>query len=195
MRVHPVGRPPRIRLSTALLQASSWSRSDRGALGLLAAGVQQRLVRPADLERAMPSVPQIRRRKLVRLTLWDLAGGAQALSEIDAVALCRRAGLPQPGRQNVRRDRYGRRRYLDLDWPEWSLAAEVDGLQHMEIRQWCDDLARQNELVIAGTNVLRFAALVVRTGPDMFTDQVRRALVARGWSGVKEVTRQTRRSA
>ena len=51
----------------------------------------------------------------------------------------------------------------------------------MEIRQWCDDLIRQNEIVIARTDVLRFPSLVVRSASDVFVDQIQRALVARGW--------------
>jgi hypothetical protein len=180
--LHPVALPPRVKLPVALLQASSWMRSDRGALGVLAAGVQQRLVRPSDLRDAATSMRELRRRRLVTATVDDLAGGAQALSEIDAVRVCRRAELPPPTQQSVRTHRRGRRRYLDLAWDGWGLSAEIDGFQHMEIRQWCDDLLRQNELVIARTDVLRFPSLLIRTEPQTFTDQIARALLQRGWA-------------
>jgi hypothetical protein len=150
-------------------------------MAVLAAGVQQRLVRVGDLEQAAARAVDLRRRQLVTLTLGDIAGGAQALSEIDAVQICRRAGLPEPSRQSVRLDRQGRRRYLDLDWHQWRLSAEIDGRQHMEIRQWCDDLIRQNEIVITRTDVLRFPSLVVRSAGDVFVDQLERALLGRGW--------------
>ncbi|HMC69569.1 MAG TPA: hypothetical protein VKJ07_10475 [Mycobacteriales bacterium] len=179
---HPVAAPPRVRPATSLLQASSWMRSDRAAMGVLAAGVQQRIVRPDDLREAVGRALEMRRRRLVLLTIEDLAGGSHALSELDAVRLCRRAGLPPPSRQAVRRDARGRRRYLDLDWEEWRLSAEIDGQQHMEVRRWCDDLLRQNELVIARGDALRFPSLVVRTQPEIFTDQVGRGLLARGWT-------------
>jgi hypothetical protein len=178
---HPVSQPPRLRTPAALLQASTWMRSDRAAMAVLAAGVQQRLVRVGDLEALAARAVDLRRRKLVTLTLGDIAGGAQALSEIDAARICRRAGLPEPSGQSVRLDRQGRRRYLDLDWHPWRLSVEIDGRQHMEIRQWCDDLLRQNEVVIARADVLRFPSLVVRSAGDVFVDQVARALAARGW--------------
>jgi hypothetical protein len=178
---HPVATPPRVRPAAALLQASSWMGSDRAAMGVLAAGVQQRIVRPADLRQAVGRTLEMRRRRLVLQTLNDLAGGSQALSELDAVRLCRRAGLPPPSRQAVRCDGRGRRRYLDLDWDEWRLSAEIDGQQHMEVRRWCDDLLRQNELVIARGDALRFPSLVVRIQSEVFTDQVARGLLARGW--------------
>src|SRR3954468_3477886 len=178
---HPVASPPRVRPATALLQASSWMRSDRGAMGVLAAGVQQRIVRPEDLREAVGRTLEMRRRRLVLLTVDDLAGGSHALSELDAVRLCRKAGLPELSRQAVRCDGRGRRRYLDLDWDEWRLSAEIDGQQHMEVRRWCDDLLRQNELVIARGDALRFPSLVVRTQSEVFTDQVARGLLTRGW--------------
>lgn len=178
---HPIALPPRVRIAPALLQASSWARSDRGAMAVLAAGVQQRLVRVTDLEAAVSDATDLRRRRLVTLTLDDIAGGAQALSEIDAAHRCRAAGLPEPSRQSVRLDRQGRRRYLDLDWDRWRLSAEIDGRQHMEVRQWCDDLLRQNELVIARSDILRFPSLIVRTSSRVFEDQIERALLARGW--------------
>jgi hypothetical protein len=181
--IHPAACPPRVRTAPALLQASGWMRSDRAAMGVLAAGVQQRLVRVVDLQTASAGVADVRRRRLIDLTLGDIEGGAQALSEIDAARLCRGAGLPEPSRQSVRLDPRGRRRYLDLEWSEWRLAAEIDGQQHMEVRQWCDDLLRQNELVIARADILRFPSLVVRSAGDVFADQVSRALVARGWRG------------
>jgi hypothetical protein len=149
-------------------------------MAVLAAGVQQRLVRATDLAAAAEAAFELRRRRLVNLTVADLAGGAQALSEIDAGRVCRAAGLPTPTRQAVRVDRRGRRRYLDLEWDPWRLAAEIDGQQHMEILHWCDDLLRQNEIVIGRTDVLRFPSLIVRTAPAVFVDQIGRALAARG---------------
>jgi hypothetical protein len=179
--VHPVAAPPRVRTATAVVQAAAWSGRPRRSAALLTAAVQQRLVRPADLRSALLRSTAVPRRALLVRTIGDLEGGAQALTEIDAVRLCRRAGLPEPTRQAVRRDRHGRRRYLDLAWEPWRLAAEIDGMQHMEALTWSDDLLRQNELVIAGTEVLRFSSLVIRTDPGRFVDQVERALVARGW--------------
>jgi hypothetical protein len=151
-------------------------------MAVLAAGVQQRLVRVLDLQAATEAWPDLRRRRLITLTLEDIAGGAHALTEIDAAKLCRSAGLPEPSRQSIRCDRQGRRRYLDLEWDQWRLCAEIDGRQHMEIRQWCDDLLRQNEVVIARSDVLRFPSLVVRSAGEVFVDQIARALLARGWT-------------
>lgn len=178
---HPALEPARVRMPVAVLQTAAWSPDVRSACAVLAAATQQRLLRAVDLRRQLLCMPRIRNRGILIRVLADLEGGAQALGEIDAVRLCRSAGLPLPTRQAVRVDRHGRRRYLDLEWRPWRLAAEIDGLQHLEVLVWCDDLLRQNELVIARTNVLRFPSLVVHTQPERFVDQVRRALLAQGW--------------
>jgi hypothetical protein len=122
-------------------------------------------------------------RQLLFSVVADLEGGSHALGELDAIRLCREAGLPEPTRQAVRTDSRGRRRYLDLWWELYRLAVEIDGMQHMELLIWCDDMIRQNELVIDRGDQLRFPSLVLRTQPAVFTDQLARALRSRGWTG------------
>jgi hypothetical protein len=111
--------------------------------------------------------------------MQDITMGAQALSEIDFVRLCRRSGLPPPTQQTVRRGPSGQRRYLDADWelPDGRrVVAEVDGAVHLAPRRWFDDQLRQNELVLTGSMVLRFPSVVVRHEPALVIAQLRRAL-------------------
>lgn len=108
--------------------------------------------------------------------------GAQALSEIDFVRLCRRNGLPPPRQQAVRVERNGRRRYLDAEWLRFDgrrLVCEIDGALHLTPRRWFDDQLRQNEIVLSGSLVLRYPSVVVRTEEKLVADQLRRALFAR----------------
>ena len=90
--VHPARWPPRTRLPRSLPDAAAWSRSDNAARALLAAGVQQRLVRADQLTEALERFPTLRRHALIAGTLADIAGGAQALSELDFARLTRRHG-------------------------------------------------------------------------------------------------------
>ena len=93
--------------------------------------------------------------------------------------MCRRYRLPVPFRQAVRVEPSGRRRYLDALWrrPDGSLlAGEVDGALHRRPEKWMDDDLRQNEVVIAGTPVLRYPTVIVRCEPDRVADQLGRAL-------------------
>lgn len=174
--VHPARLPPRTRLARSLLDAAAWSGSDDRARAVLAAGVQQRLVRPDQLEAALGLRPRLRRHALIATTLADIAGGAQALSELDFARLTRRYGLPAPDRQVMRLDRDGRRRWLDAYWDEAHLAVEVDGLWHMEATAWWADMRRGNDLLISGLRVLRFPAFVVRDQPGVVAAQIRDAL-------------------
>lgn len=173
--VHPTRRPPRTRLGRSLVDAAAWAATDRLARAILAAGVQQRLIRASDLMRVVEHCPRVRRRALMRATLADIAGGAQALSELDFCDLVRRFGLPEPDRQFERLDDQGRR-WLDAVW-EWArLVAEIDGRWHMDVRAWWADMQRDNELIVDGYRVLRFPAFVVRDNPEVVAAQITQAL-------------------
>jgi hypothetical protein len=131
------------------------------------------------LHAALDRWPKLRHHRALRLALHDIGQGAQALSEIDFVRLCRRYRLPPPEHQAVRVEPGGRRRYLDAEWLRRDgspLAVEVDGAIHLRVRKWISDQLRQNEVVIGGTPVLRFPSMVVRCAPELVADQLRRGL-------------------
>ena len=177
--VHPSRLPSRTRPARSAVDAATWSRSPRTAVGWLAASVQQGLTRPEELAAELDSAGRVRHRRLLQHAVADISSGAQALSEIDFARICRRFRLPEPVRQAVRVEASGRRRYLDA---EWDLAdgrrvvAEVDGAVHLLPRRYWDDMDRANELVIDGSTVLRFATYALRAHPERVADQLRRAL-------------------
>jgi very-short-patch-repair endonuclease len=113
---------------------------------------------------------------LIRATVADIAGGAQALSELDFCRLTRRYRLPEPSRQVLRRDSAGRARWLDAYWEHARLVAEVDGLWHMDAAAWWADMRRDNDLTLSGYQVLRFPAFAVRDHPDLVARQIADAL-------------------
>jgi hypothetical protein len=174
--VHPVRSPRRTRTARSILDAALWMRTENGTRAVLAAGVQQRLVRPEDLTAALARRGTVPRRTLVRTTLADIAGGAQALSELDFCRLTRRFGLPEPSRQALRKDKHGRVRWLDACWERARLVAEVDGLWHMDATAWWADMRRDNELTLSGYRVLRFPAFAVRDQPEVVAAQIADAL-------------------
>lgn len=177
------GRPTRTTMARSLVDAAQWARTDDEAQVVLAAGCQQRLATPAELRGVVGRMPKVRRRALILTTILDIEGGAEALSEIDFVRLCRRHRLPLPELQERRRDGSGRVRYIDAYWRDWRLHAEVDGGHHMDARHWAADLRRQNQVWIAGDRILRFTAFDVRRRPTEVADQLRAALTAAGWRG------------
>jgi hypothetical protein len=173
--VHPSRLPPRTRIARSIVDAAAWAATDRRARAVLAAGVQQRLIRVADLQGVLERSPRVRRRRLMLETLADVAGGAEALSELDFSALVRRFGLPEPDRQVIRADSQGRR-WLDAAWEKERLVVEIDGRWHMDARAWWADMQRDNELTVDGYRVLRFPAFVVRENPEVVAMLIARAL-------------------
>jgi very-short-patch-repair endonuclease len=176
--VHPVRLPPRTLLPRSLVDAAAWAATDDRARAVLAAGVQQRLVRPADLMAVTTRSTRLRRRLLIRATLADVVGGAEALSELDLTALLRRYRIPEPDRQASRRDQDGRRRWLDAVWETARVIVEVDGFWHTDAATWWADMSRDNEFTLSGYRVLRFPAFAVRTEPDRVAHQILNALSA-----------------
>lgn len=178
-----VGQPPRTMPARSLVDAAQWARTDEEARAVIAAGFQQRLVGGDDVHVVLDRLPRARRRELIRTTASDAAGGAHSLAELDFLGLLRRAGLPEPSRQVVRRDAAGRRRYLDVWFEPWRVHVEIDGGQHLDPRTAWADMQRQNDLWVDGDRVLRFPAWAVRNDPHRVVNQVRAALRAAGWSG------------
>ena len=183
--VHPTRQPRRTRIARSLVDAATWMPTDRGSMAVLAAGVQQGLARVDDLRLTADRIETRRRRRLLIETLGDIAGGSQALSELDFTRLVVRAfRLPQPSRQSARRDAQGRRRWLDAEWSEYKIVAEIDGAQHTEdpLQRW-DDMERDIDLGLDGYLTLRFPAWLVRTDPEHVARRIREALRRAGWRG------------
>jgi hypothetical protein len=174
-------RPPRTSVERAAIDAGSWLPHTRSCAGLLAAVVQQRLTTPSRLKAALEEAGPIRHRRVMRLTIADIEGGAEALSEIDFAQFCRRRRLGTVVGQRVRLDGSGRRRYLDgeiIGRNGKRLPYEIDGAAHMLADQFWRDLERQNELLIAKSFPLRFSTYALRFQQDLVADQVERALAA-----------------
>lgn len=153
-----------------------WARSDRAAATIMAMAVQQRLTTGTRLLEEARRIRRHRRRELIVAVALDIADGAQALSELDFAAMCRRRGLPEPTRQIMRRGPRGRV-YLDVIWEELGVVVEIEGAHHDAPGRSIDDALRQNSLVIAKNTVLRIPVLGLRTCPDEFMAQVEAMLV------------------
>lgn len=180
--VHPARQPRRTRIARSLVDAAAWMSTDRGAMAILAAGVQQRLVRVDDLRQIVDRLVTVHRRSLMTGTLTDIAGGAQALSELDFTRQVIRAfRLPEPSRQVARRDERGRQRWIDVMWDRWKIIVEIDGAQHADPLQRWDDMKRDNGLN-REYRTLRFPAWLVRNDPKYVAREILKALRDAGYS-------------
>lgn len=171
---------PRVRPDAAVVRAALWARSDKQATFFLTAAVQQRLCRPEDVARAVLGIRRHRRRRLLLDVSTQLLDGVRALGELDFARLCVEHGLPRPERQSLRRTARGTA-YLDVEWPQYAVVAEIDGVHHLSAPVAVDDALRQNSVVLQHAVVLRIPHLGLRVAPAEFMAQVRRALVQGGW--------------
>ena len=179
--IHQAGAPPRTMPARSVVDAAQWAGSDDFACAIVAAAFQRGLVTAAEIDAVLARLSRARRRAVIAAATEDAAGGAHSLAEVRYARLNRRYGLPEPARQQVRLDRAGRRRYLDVYYDEWQIHVEIDGGQHDDpLHQWAD-MKRQNEIWIPGDRILRFPAFLLRRRPDEVFAQVRRALMAAGW--------------
>lgn len=176
--VHPVRLPPQTRMARSLIDGAAWMARAEHGCGVLAAGVQQRLVRPGELRAALGAVGSVRHRRILAGVLGDIEGGAHSLAEISVVRLCRRAGLVAPSEQQFRYEASGRCRYLDAVW--WlsdgsRLVLEVDGGLHLRVGSWWRDLSRERDIVIRVGRVLRCSTVEIRVQPDAIAGDLARA--------------------
>ncbi len=180
--VHPTAQPPQLRLPRALIDRASRVDRPEDVRALLCAGVQQRLLRASDLREVVLRLGPVRHRGLLLRTLDDVEGGAHSVRELQFLRVVRRAGLPAPRLQVVRR-RVGGRYYLDAAWEEYALHAEVDGLGHLLVAAWGADADRSNELELSGAKEcrLRIPGFWLDERPEHVVDQVRRGLRRGGW--------------
>jgi len=180
--VHPLHQPRRTRIARSVLDAAAWAPTDHAARTVLLASVQQRLATADRLRAALPRRGPCLRHALVAEAIDDAAGGVSSVPEREAGAIIHRFGLPEPSRQRVVQGRSGRY-YLDIDWEEFGLATEVDGMPHMRVRDWEADLDRMNEIVIDHRTLLRFTSYAVRHRSSAVGRTLTRALLSRGWAG------------
>jgi len=179
--VNLLGLPPHTTVARSLVDAAAWAGGDDTARAIIAAGYQQRLVNPGEIESVLDRLTRVPRRALIRAAVADAAGGAHSLPEARFINELRRAGLPLPRLQVKRRDSGANVRYLDGYYEEWRIHIEIDGGQHVEVRSYWADMSRQNAIWIAGDRILRFPSWAVRHQPADVVAQVRAALVAAGW--------------
>lgn len=170
--VHPARQPARTRLERSVLDMASERQRVDDAVAVLAASVQQRLTSASRLAGMVDRLPNLPQRRLIRQTLSDITGGAQSLPEVAFGQLVRRAGLPPPSRQAVLRRGDGRY-YLDARWDRQRVAAEIDGLAHLEVSRWLADLERQNSLALGRLTVVRFASFHIRHRPAYVVQTLR----------------------
>ncbi len=98
-----------------------------------------------------------------------------------------RAGLPEPEPNGMIVLRSGRRTRGDLVFRMYKVLVEYEGEQHLfDVDQWATDVGRLNDLIDDGWWVIRVTKRMPRTEAVART---RRALLDRGWPGLRRTPR------
>jgi hypothetical protein len=188
--VHPALRPARLRLPRAIVELASGAaiHSPGRARAVIAAAVQQRLVRPFELREFAVSRRTLPGRRLLLETINDAQGGAHSLPELEFLRGLRSAKLPEPSRQQ-KLQRTDGTWYLDNEFTEFLVSVEVNGLQHYEqLLREADDL-RRAVLQISGRMVLDVSSYAVRHQIEKCVLLTAEALISRGWRPTPEAER------
>lgn len=175
--------PPRVRVEHALLTVASRSRSEDGAVGVLADACQGRHTTPDRLLDVLRQRQRLPRRRVLLSVLEDVTNGAYSVLERRYLLRVERPhGLPAGTRQ--RKVRAGRRvHYRDVDYVGLATIVELDGrIGHETMSDRWADLDRDVEAAVRGALTLRIGWSQV-LDPCRLAAAVARILVARGWAG------------
>jgi very-short-patch-repair endonuclease len=176
-------QPPRLHIARAAVDASSLLTDADDVRATLCAVVQQRKATAKEIRACIMRIGPVTGRALMLRTADEIELGATSTHEQCFTRMVRRAKLPEPTRQVLRKRGNGRA-YLDVVWEEYGLHVEIDGLAHLEARRWADDLDRANELELAKRECrLRFAGFLLIERESRVLDQVKRGLRQGGWPG------------
>jgi very-short-patch-repair endonuclease len=175
-----LGVLPLVAAAESVLDAAAWARTDREAMFIAVSAMQQRIVTPNALARAIAHRPRLRRAGMVREVVTEFRTGATSMGELDLRRECRSRGLPEPIRQRPRSDSQGRVRFIDAEFRAADGAAvlvEVDGTGHFTPQGWLADVRRQRRVVVPdGARHLRVTNWELRHEPEEFFEDLRRAM-------------------
>lgn len=172
---------PRMRPAVAAVHAALWARSDRQAKLFVLMTVQQRLATGVDVAEVVGTVRRHVRRTMLQALAIELMAGSQTLGELDVAEALRSRGLPAPSRQSVKKRKDGTQ-YLDLEWPEFHLVLEIDGIGHEAPAQALSDWVRDLALLSEGHRVMRLKMVAWTLDREAVLDALEKVFRAHGWA-------------
>lgn len=161
--------------------AALWAKTERQAAFFLILPVQQGLCTAAQLAEVLERVRRHRFRRALWLAVHDIADGARSVGELDVGRALARRGLPKPTRQ-VKRTRPDGSVYLDLEWEDYGLSMEIDGVQHELPWMQLADTVRDLETLAGGSHVMRIPLIAWRLDEERVLDAVEAVFASRGWT-------------
>ena len=173
----PVTRPTRTLIDLAgVVRGAQLERAVDDAL-------RRRLTTVEEIGRRLEALGTLRRGHARMRTLLldgcELLGATESTLETRFLQLVRSVGLPLPALQHAITRPDGQAARIDCAYPDRRIAIELDSARfHTGRVDHQHDVARQNDLVLAGWHVLRYTWHDVVECPDRVASQVRHAIDA-----------------
>jgi hypothetical protein len=181
---HPAASPPRLRLEPALLAVTNAASSAESVIDLVLRAAQRRLTTAPRLVAAVKAWPRHRWRSLLLELLSEVEDGITSALELRYARHVERAhGLPAGRRNQPETDAEGRKRYRDVRYEGYDTVVELDGREAHPMDQAFRDLRRDNALVVAGGQGLRYGWRDVACRPCLIAAQMAQVLRRNGWTG------------
>lgn len=181
-RVHARSAPPRMRTEEAVLDVAAVATDELAAIAALTDAVQQKLVKPWQLTRALRERARITRRDLLVAVVKDLAEKTDSVLEHRYLTHVERPhGLPRGQRQV---SLPGSSAVHDVVYDDPCVVVELDGrAHHSSHHQRSKDLDRDTTALLADHVTVRLGWSQVVGEPCRTASRVAALLAARGWVG------------
>jgi hypothetical protein len=179
---HPSRLPPRTRLEETVLDLAVASKTLDEAVGWVTKALGRRLTTQAKLADALASRPKVRwRRDLTAVLAEDMTGALSVLEYRYVRDVERPHGLP-PGQRQAVADIGGSRQYRDVEYEQYRLVIELDGmLAHPAEMRW-QDIHRDNAAAAASLTTLRYGWIDITSRPCEVAAEIAAVLAQRGYN-------------
>jgi hypothetical protein len=182
--LHPVARPPRLRVEAAALDLCARLDRPDEVVGVVTGVIQRRLTTAARLRAELETRTRYRWRTLLAGVLADAEHNVQsALEHRWLNGVQRPHGLPRSVLNKADDLASGRCEYRDVEFEGYPLVVELDGREWHLGRQAFRDRHRDNRVTLTGRHTLRYGWHEIAHNPCDVAAEVAAVLRTLGWKG------------
>lgn len=183
-REHPGHTVPRTRVDDTVLDLVHDASHTDEVVDIVTRACQRRRTTADRLRDTAAARPRLRWRLLLSDLLEDVSDGAMSALERRWRRDVERAHrLPRAERNRLQRPSGGRSVYHDVRYPRWRTVVELDGRAAHPFTEAFRDRARDNRVVLAGQDPLRYGWREVVTDACGCAVEVAALLQRNGWPG------------
>jgi hypothetical protein len=180
--LHPVARPPRLRIEAAVLARCGQLDRPEAVADLVIRVVQRRLTTAQRLRTCIASRSRQRWRALLTEILAEVDQGVRSMLELRWLRDVERAHRLPPSSLNRADSGASGREYRDAEFVEFGLVAELDGRESHPTVESFRDRRRDNRVTVSGRRTLRYGWHEIAQDPCGVAAEVAAVLQTLGWT-------------